>query len=59
MLTNISRAEAAVLPTITNHEMVKVEQTFNIPEQSTVTRMVWQFVKADFKKMRNVLSAKP
>ena len=56
---NIPGASASVLPGLTDHKMVNAELTFKIPEQSTVTRMVWQFAKVDRDKTRHMISAKP
>ena len=46
VFTNIPGARVSVLPAMTNHKIVKAELTFEVPEQSTVTRMVWQFAKS-------------
>ena len=48
-----------MLPGIADYKIVKAELTFKVPEHSTVTRMVCEFVQADWDKMRDMLSAKP
>ena len=57
VLTNIPGATATVLPAIADHKLVTAELTFKVPEQTTITRMVWEFAKADWDKMRDLLSS--
>ena len=59
VLTNIPGATATVLPAIADHKLVTAELTFKVPEQTTITRMVWEFAKADWDKMRDMLSTHP
>ena len=56
VLINIPGATATVLPAIADHKLVTAELTFKVPEQTTITRMVWEFAKADWYKMRDMLS---
>ena len=51
MLTDIPSAKTTVLPAIADHKLVKAELTFNVPKQTTITRTVWEFAKADWDKM--------
>ena len=59
VLTNIPGTRASVLPAITDHKLVTAVLNLKAPEKATVTRVVWQFAKADWDKMRDMLSAKP
>ena len=59
VLTNIPGATATVLPAVAYHKLLTAELTFKVPEQTTITRMVWEFAKADWDKMRDMLSTHP
>ena len=59
VLTNIPNTRASVLPTITDHKQVTTGLNLKTPEKANITRVVWQFVKADLDKMRDMLNVKP
>ena len=47
VLTNMPGATVTVLPAIAHHKLVTAELTFKVAEQTNITRMVWEFAKAD------------
>ena len=59
VLTNIPNTRATVSPAIADHRLVTAELAFKVPEQTTLTRTVWQFAKADWEMMRGMLSTQP
>jgi hypothetical protein len=59
VLTNIPNTRATVSPAIADHRLVTAELAFKVPEQTTVTRTVWQFAEADWEMMRDMLSTQP
>ena len=59
VLTNIPGTRATVSPAIADHRLVTAELAFKVPEQTTLTRTVLQFAKADWEMMRDMLSTQP
>ena len=59
VLTNIPNTRATVSLAIADHRLVTAELAFKVPEQTTLTRTVWQFAKADWEMMRGMLSTQP
>ena len=59
VLTNITGTTTKVAPRIADHKLVTAELVFKVPEQVTLTRMVWQFANADWDLMREMLRTAP
>ena len=59
VLTNIPGTTTKVAPGIADHKLVTAELVFKVPEQVTLTRMVWQFANADWDLMREMLRTAP
>ena len=55
VLTNISSATVKVLPTIADHSVLLCTVRLKIPVGRVNTRMVWDFVKADWMKLGDIL----
>ena len=55
VMSDIPGVVAKVLPTITDHNVVKAELAFKVPEQVTVSRAVRLCHKADWERMRQQL----
>ena len=58
-LTDIPGTTTKVSAGIADHKIVTDELKFKIPEQVTLTRMFWQFAKADWDMMRDMVSTVP
>ena len=58
-LTDVPGTTTKVSAGIADHKIVTAELKFKVPEQVTLTRMVWQFAKADWDMMRDMLSTVP
>ncbi len=43
-------------PAIADHKLVLAELEFKVPEAATVTRKVWEYGKADWDRMRDMLT---
>ena len=56
VLTDIPGTTTQVSAGIADHKIVTAELKFKVPEQVTLTRMVWQFAKADWDMMLDMLS---
>ena len=59
VLTDIPGTTTKVSAGIADHKIVTAELKFKVPGQVTLTRMVWQFAKADWDMMRDMLSTVP
>ena len=56
VLTNVQDATAIVSPAIADHKLVTAELAFKVPDKTTTKRLVCEFAKVDWDKMRDMLS---
>ena len=55
-LTDVEDVRCEVGPKVSDHRLVKATLRFSLPKEEEVTRVVWDFGKADWEKLRQRLS---
>ena len=56
VVTDITGVKVQTLPAISHHKLIIAELKFKTPESTTVNRTVWQYQKADWERMRHMLT---
>ena len=56
VVTDITGVKVQTLPAISDHKLIIAELKFKTPESTTVNRTVWQYPKADWERMRHMLT---
>ena len=56
VVTDIAGVEVQTLPAISDHKLATAELKFNASESTTIDRTVWQYQKADWERMQQILT---